>query len=338
MSYGFLSTNENGEVLISSDTKNLHFAGKILGVNATVTGGLPKHGGFVEFSYAITLAGSAIPVPFFTMPRTQERYGIAGVSSVASGSNKVWTIKIIRTGWHPQASQTNGHNYAPDVFVFVDPTALTATGSHGMQVFSSDGTVSFDSRLTPLSIIGAAVVTPPTNALDSSSISTMSAIECGDMTSQSNFTPVTNGSETFIGNAGDGLGAGRRIYHYSSMAQRQHQVAFTYQAQSCTGLDLYGWCLGYATSANDVSTYWAFYRAGIGELGYWPEANPVGWRLSSGWIPCAAGCHWTSLTDADFFGIDVGGGSSAGGAWPYTNEAINLGSGTVLIADGRNYE
>ena len=305
MSYGFLATNNNNEVLISSDTRNLHFLGKYS--SPTLTNSATAYGGFKELTYTIT--SSVIPVPFFDMP-TNDYYGIVGIKNT-SGDN--WEVKLIRSG-------TN--STYPSLYVFVDARGVAATDDYGLIVYKDDGTVSFDSRRGPLVVTGGAAVTHPSNPL-STTISGLNDVECGSGTSHSELTPDNESSAYNVGTL-----SSTPIFHYSSLAQAEREAEFSGYEESCLGIKLYGGCIGYGTTDAWVSTYWGFYRGGI---------RKDGSNIRAGWIAVLGGCYWSSWSDSSLIGIDVGGGSSAGGTFPYSNETINLSSAAVIVGDGTRY-
>ena len=152
MSRGFLATNENGQVLISSDTRNLHFVGKA--TLSRVINQFDGYGGLRHWAFSIDC--NVTPVPFFTMP-TSDFYAVASVRSVAVAK---WEIEIIRSGIS---------NQAPEVYVFADPRGATYAPDtkYGLMVMRDDGTASFDSRYSPLVITGGTSVAPPHNPLTS---------------------------------------------------------------------------------------------------------------------------------------------------------------------------
>ena len=305
MSYGFEATNNSGDVLISSETRNLHFLGKYS--SPSVTNSATAYGGFKELSYTIT--STVIPVPFFDMPTT-DYYGIVGVKNTTGNT---WVVKVIRSG----TSTTY-----PSLYVFVDARGVSSTEGYGMQVLQNDGSASFDSRKEPLVITGGASVTHPSNPL-TTSISGLNSVECGSGTSHGEHTPDNESSAVSIGSV-----SSTPIYHYSSLAQAERRASFVTSDESCLGFDFYGGCLGYGTTESYISTYWAFYRGGI---------RRNGTNVYAGWITVLGGCFWSTNDDADLFGIDVGGGSSGGGTFPYTNETLNLASTAVIVGDGTRY-
>lgn len=151
MSWGFLATNANGQVLVSSETRNLHFVGKAA-YDRTINQ-FDGYGGLRHWAFRI--ACNVTPVPFFTMP-TEDYYAVAAVRSVGPGA---WEIEVIRSGIG---------NSVPEVYVFADPRGIARSPDtdYGMLVLRDDGTPSFDSRFKPLVITGGTNVAPPANPLD----------------------------------------------------------------------------------------------------------------------------------------------------------------------------
>jgi hypothetical protein len=150
MTFGFVVINDNGQVLVSSETRNLHFVGKA--DLYEVVRQFDGYGGLRHWSFRIQC--NTTPVPFFTMP-TEDFYAVTGVSNIGGG---MWDIRVIRSGTSASV---------PEVFVFADPRGFTndPDSAWGMQVFRDDGTAAFDSRRQPLAITGGGVVKPPNNPL-----------------------------------------------------------------------------------------------------------------------------------------------------------------------------
>lgn len=305
MTYGFLALNNNNEVLVSSDTRNLHLVAKLS--SPTVTNSSSAYGSFVELTYTVTCA--VTPVPFFTMP-TGDYYGIAGVKNT---TGNVWEIRIIRSG--------SGSNY-PEVYVFADPRAVVSSETYGMQVFRDDGTPAFDSRRSPLAVTGGTAVVHTSNPRDS--IPGLSARGCSSGDSHGGFTPNSESSAYSVSPMPN-----KPMFHYSSLAQAERQASYYDKDEECTGISYAGSCIGYGTTDEYWSHYWAFYRGGI---------RRSSTNLYAGWIVVGGGCWWTSYSDSDFIGIDVGGGGGNGGQSPYSNETINLNSAAVIVGDASRYD
>lgn len=150
MNWGFLATNENGQVLVSSETRNLHFVGKAR--LDRVINQFDGYGGLRHWAFRVSC--KVTPVPFFTMP-SDDYYAVAAVRQV---DVSVWEIEVIRSGTGSSV---------PEVYVFSDPRGATNSPDtqYGMMVLNNDGTPSFDSRYKPLAITGGASVAPPDNPL-----------------------------------------------------------------------------------------------------------------------------------------------------------------------------
>lgn len=306
MSYGFLATNANGQVLVSSQTRNLHFVGKAP-VNRLVKT-FDGYGGLRNWAYQISC--NVTPMPFFSAPTSD----YCGVSSVRNLGNSVWEIEVVRSGLSLQY---------PEIYVFADPRGATTNPdtNYGMQVMHTDGTLSFDSRRQPLAVVGGAAVAPPTNPSAPSS-GGLTARFCSSNAS-SNFAPGAPN------NFPASFSATKPIYFYPSIAQAQREVSVSETEKDCAGPKVYGECVLFEDKYYWTSNYWCFYRGGI-------RATTT--SISCGWVAVDYGCNYTWKEKSTFLGIGIGSDSGAGGAWPYSNETLNLQSTPVIIADGANYD
>lgn len=306
MSYGFLATNENNQVLVSSDTRNLHFLGKY--TSPTLIKQTDYYGGLRHLRYSFSCA--VTPVPFYTAPSQGAYYSIARVANVGGNS---WEVDVI--------TSSTSSNY-PELYVFCDPRGTTSTEGFGMQVFHSDGTPSFDSRKQPLAVVGGGNITHPSNPRNAS-ISGLSARYCSSDAGYQ-LAPDNESAALVVGTL-----PAKPMFHYSSLAQAEREAQFYDSQESCSSWDC-GTCVLYSTTDRWWSTYWAFYRGGLKISG----TNAV----KAGWITVEWGCNWTHNSDSSFIGIGVGGSSGIGGSWPYSNETINLSSAAVIIADAARYD
>jgi hypothetical protein len=312
--WGFEAKNNAGQVLVSSETRNLHFVGKA-GLNRVIRQ-FDGYGGLRHYAFWIDC--EVTPVPFFTMP-TYDFYGIVAVRQISLYANrKTWEIELIRSG----TSAT-----VPEVYVFSDPRGTTARNTnYGMLVLRDDGTPSFDSRLNPLTVNGGVNVAPPANPLTVAPTS-LSAKNCNsDPASQMG----PNNYNTYRFTPGGELTpAYKPIFYYPSIAQAEREFAFYASEEECDGLDAYNNCVGAKRVYSWYSYYWAFYRGGI---------QYTGGYLKTGWIAAQFGCHWTYNKDSSFVGIGIGGSSGDSGQWPYTNETLNLTPTAVITANGARYD
>lgn len=258
MSYGFQALNDNNQVLISSETRNLHFVEKLTGprnltvsisdLDAGILYSTNINGGIRRWRYTATC--SVTPVPFFTMP-TNDYYGILRI--VNKGGNR-WDIEIFRSGTS---------NTVPTLYIFADARAGTATETHGMLVLRDDGTAAFDSRLRPLAVNGAATVTHPDPPRATSNLgynagyAPFCAQAGADLAGlfQSNqynsYAITTSGSYP-----------SKPIFSFLSVAQAQRQIS----AEANQGYNDSFWGQEY-NHDYWYSYYWQFYRGAI--------SNPV---------------------------------------------------------------
>lgn len=305
MSYGFVATNVNGQVLVSSQTRNLHFVGKA-SVDRLVKS-FDGYGGLRNWAYRINC--NVTPMPFFTAPTSD----YCGVSSVRRLSETIWEIEVVRSGFSLQY---------PEIYVFADPRGATTNPdtNYGMQVMHTDGTLSFDSRRDPLLITGGVFVSPPVNPSTPTSANLVGKYCLSD--ASTNFAPAyENTFEVSITDTNP-------IYFYSSIAQAQREIAVSEKERVCEFFDVYGICIGFLDKYFYDSRYWCFYRGGI---------KRVGNSIKCGWIAVDYGCNWTYRETNRFLGIGIGSSSGSGGTWPYSNETLNIQPTPVIIADGNNY-
>jgi len=309
MSYGFIAYNDNNDVLVSSDTRNLHFLGKYTTPTSTITS-FDTHGGIRHWKY--TVNASVTPVVFMYMPTT-DYYGV--VRTTQNGTTQ-YDIEVIRSG----TSSTT-----PDLYVFADPRASTATDQYGMIVYQDDGTAAFDSRLSPLAITGGATVTHPNNPKGTIS-SSLNCKNCGssDSAAGSVFAPDQYNTYTVTGQPD------KPMFFFASLAQSEREVTHYCREEECDGFDAYGNCVGAYRVYEWHSYYWCFYRGGIS----WDNDQ----TLKAGWIANQYGCRWTYSKDSAFIGIGTGGSSGSGGTWPYSNQTLNLQNNAVIIGDASRYD
>jgi hypothetical protein len=307
MSTGFLALNNNNQVLVSSETRNLHFVGKVFA--SGIRNAFDSYGGCRIFTY---LVNSAVPiVPFFTMPNN----GYYGITAVRNVGGITWEIEIL--------SDVLIEPY-PVVYVFADPRASEPTETHGMQVFMNDGSTSFDSRLRPLAITGGLSVIQPVNPKPALPFG-LEPRNCGSNVS---YAGVAFAPDQWNAYPMPPLPV-NTMYSYSSTAQAQRDAMYSASERECDGVDTYGNCVGAERDYFWTSNYWAFYRGAI---------RRVDNEIWAGWVTVAFGCNWTYKKDSALLGIGSGGASGTGGAWPYSNETLNLTSSPVIMADASRYD
>jgi hypothetical protein len=304
MSQGFIAYNNASQILVSSDTRNLHFVQKISGPSEVVYTS-DNYGGMRRWRYRASC--SVTPLPFITFP-TSDYYAVSRITNQGGGQ---WDIEVIRSG----ASSST-----PEMYIFSDPRASAATDSHGMIVYRDDGTPSFDSRLRPLAITGGFAVTHPSNPKPSFPYG-LSAYYC-ESDAGGVFAPDQYNSYTLANQPA------KPMFFFASLAQAEREGTYTARQVDCLGFDKLGLCIT-RTVYNWRSTYWAFYRGGVSFSGS---------TLNAGWIVVQFGCNYDYSQDDSFIGIGIGGSSGSGGSWAYSNETLNLSSASVIAGDASRYD
>jgi hypothetical protein len=307
MTTGFLALNKDNKVLVSSETRNLHFLGKAA-YNSTIKT-FDGYGGLRQYTFRIDC--NVTPVPFITMP-TADAYGVSAVRQITAGT---WEIEVIRSG----VGDT-----IPQVYVFCDPRGFSATrdSRYGMLVLANDGTPSFDSRLSPLLVTNGFSVTQTSNPLTVAP-SGLDAQYCnsdpgGQMGPNNDGTAVSyTQTET------------KPIFFYPTLSQSEREFAFYASQEVCDGFDAYGNCVGAKRNYSWTSRYWAFYRGGI---------KRGSGSIIPSWITCDYGCNWDYRKDSSFIGIGTGGASGTSGTWPYSNETLNIAPISVIVSDAAYYD
>ena len=226
------------------------------------------------------------------------------------------------SGNNPTGSYTDAQT--PNLYVFADPTAISASGSYGFQVKNSNGDVSFDSRMRPLQIHSTVNITHPLNASNALA-SGLSARNCSSNHS-SNFLPnVTSDHVTSTQPT-------EPMFFFSSLSQRHHEHSITEIETECDGVEVKGNCIGVERDYHWRSTYWAFYRCAL--------KRDSATNLRAGWITKEHACYHSRSLNSSFFGIDgLSPDSSAqgDGKHPWNDANINNAQNTCIIADSGLY-
>jgi hypothetical protein len=306
MSYGLEVTNGSGQVLISSEFKNLHFVQKSTTPDYVDINSNGLFGGAKVMRYRVSV--NETPVPFFHVP-VGSSCAVTAVRSVSAG---VWDIEVL----------TDGVN--PEIYVFATTAVVASGDTHGVQVFNSSNEVTFDSRSAPLLVTGLLSIGQPSQPSSSYSSSGLSSDSCS--------TGVSTYSNSFIPNNTTSYSTPlptKPIFFFSSNAQAEREIHVSTSETVCDGVSIKGNCVGFERDYYYDSYYWAFYR------------NVISWSsgsVGSTWCVANWGCHWTYEKDSTSFGIGTGGSSISGGSWPYSNETINTFNNTVLVGDASYYD
>jgi len=310
MSYGIKTiTNTNGQVLISPDTKNLHFTGDKLTVNTVLRA--PSQGNYSGL-YKYTWTGSGTPTPLFYLEKPESFGAITRITNV-SGNN--WEIEAMAGGYQ--------YMNAPTLYIFVEPKYISTSELYGILVPNSDNTTSsFDSRKRPLVISATATishsakpcVTPRQTPLPAFCESGYTAAEWILAPDSAKTYPIT------------GTIPKKPLFLYYSIAQAEQEIT---NSETQVGRDIHQTRYHYRQS-----WYWAFYRGVVGAKGftYSPPSIFTDWAVASAW------CYHKEDDTSSTFGIFKDNTANAGGAWPYSNKTINPQEIVVSIAPGEFYD
>lgn len=311
MTFGMTLKNVDGEVLIDSELKNLHYVTRIDAPTSTDQA-TSLFGGRRIHTYRVNNC-SATPVPFLNYVEGTE-CAVLAVKPVTSDLT-TWDVIVIADSGDPV------------MYVFAEATTVLSTDLAGLLVFNNDGTKSFDSRSRPLAVTGAAYVKPPLNPRATFAPSGLNAKYCGANGSSahsSQYTPDTANVYNISMPA-------KPMFFYFSVAQTQRQAQFYTSEQECDTFSAYNECIALGRKYEWWSTYWAFYRATIS----YDQTNEL---LNCQWTMAEYDCFWEHKQDNQSFGFDTGGSSASGGAFPLTNQTINTDLSIVLIADASRYD
>lgn len=314
--FGFLATNNNSQVLISSKTKNLHFLGKAVFYSTLQTS--DAWGGIRRWAFRIKCPTT--PTPFFSVP-TSDRYAISRMTLVTADT---WEIEVIRSG----TSST-----IPEVYVFSEINSMTRpTNSYGFQVFTEDGSgTTFDSRLRPLIVKGGLSVMPPYDPLITLP-SGLSGRDCSSNAS-ANFAPNKISSSVAYN-----TNLTKPIVSYQTVTQTMRQVHAADSDDECIDFSFFGGCLGRYKYMYWDSYYWAFYRASVSA-----QQSGAHTYVNTGWTTISYGCvhsydEQTSFGIRGVVGVEIGSDSNVAGTWPFTNLTINFNSVPLILSDGSLYD
>jgi hypothetical protein len=357
MSFGFEATNNNGKVLVSEQVRTLHFFAK---AELLYTTDNSFCGGSRIYIYGS--GAPSVPIPFFTMPTDGNSYGITRIF----GSEAGWYIEVIH-GVVSGLSSALGP--APELYMFCDLTnrakPLIQTGTvlepghydtywwgetywvpdrynpvyandnMGLVVYGPNGPTDvahFDSRFSPLVVIGGANVIPPpapfVNALPSGN-DAGKGYQCNFIGGMQDYMrPVTTSTGLAV------PASSKPIYSYSAMAQCERETIVTWE-QSGGGEYYFNgifdngfrqrWTIYHS------SKYWAFYRGAITKVG---AAVYTTWAVaaySCGYKSNGSGFNsWSQSSDGD--------ASWSAGSWPYSNKTLNMRASPVIVSNGTLYD
>ena len=222
-----------------------------------------------RYAYNVyTLTTGTAPNRTFIARYEAKRANDAATTSTSSRAPIVWEAQF-EESQKQYVSIVNGRNYNygggyPELYIFADARASTATETHGLIVYnSSDNTPGFDSRLRPLAITGGASnIAHPANPRDSyPGGATSEAVATGgwDYTARSESLKPLNYNDYYLSTIYPSKG----IYYYASVAQSEREANYSYYRKDCPLGSINGNCILITDEINRYAKYWAFYRGGI---------------------------------------------------------------------------
>jgi hypothetical protein len=259
---------------------------------------------------------------------------LTDTTATASRAPIVWEAQF-RENDKNNIAINNGRNSSysggyPEIYIFADARASTATETHGMIVYADDGTPGFDSRLKPLAITGGTTVSHPANPKDSFGGGPAAIgrdCSAGDDVRGQIFVPQNY--NTFVLSSAN---MSKPMYFYTSVAQSMRESVWYDDQETCTGIDVYGNCVGRQTNQSWYSHYWAFFR---GAIAYNPTVYRASTMMFHPYPPAAATVGLTyTLTQQQNIVIDSYYNSSY---WDGTYITVNSPNFTTYTTASSNY-
>lgn len=331
MSYGFASYNDNGEIIISDYTENVHFVRKAEQIGSVNTGFevFPGYGGNYSrldgrtiITYEV-LFPLAAPLVFLKPSNVDEFAGVIRIyKSGTPGTTEYmnyWRIDVMMTGIYPQGPY-------PELFCFTRAEVSPIEDiNYGLQVFKSDGiTKAFDSRARPLSILDGSLQVPPTDPTNGPSVPRYDegyVYAHGDSVNDHDFRSTTRYSSYSLSSSTDFTDL---MYCCTSSAQ----ATYTRTKQ------------GYRKSGNIFRTK-KYYSTALWWVMYRNLFRLQPGEFQSGWGPLAANYYYSSVKrTSGLFGSGLFDGSSSWsqGSNPYEPKTINLLPNMYLVTNSKFYD
>ena len=298
MTYGFMATNSNGQVLVSSQTRNLHLLQIMTPSSLLYTDSTNTYGGMHQWAYRFT--SQRTPVPFFSLTGA-----LTSISAIRMVAPDVWEVTLI----------CEGLSNPPALYVFTDPVGRTSPESYGVKVLMDDNSPAFDSRFNPLSIGFSALIAPASEPLQNGNVS--------------NLTPVI---QVIAGT----LNVPTPIASYSALAQCERESYRAWETGGADA-EILGKKINPWTDYHSERK-WAFYRSGIRisptnqlycgwicvKHGVYTTFQHNSTSSLPNIVTLGGDGNHSSFGD--------------GGSLPYSNETLNLQPSAVIVANGALYD
>lgn len=285
MTVGIQAFNNGGTVLIDSELKNYHFIGKVDPTTSWTmpsilggTAGKKSSPDYMDASQAqgivyvfrVYCGGTKPPLCFIKSNDSSYTAYTSQIKCIQVGA--YWEVWILRTG---SASGT------PQLYCFTTPDQMLviSNDTYGVQIFNSNGEVSFDSRAKPLRIISSGSITVPvlphTGSLGS----------VYDVNLEVNTSPTTTATGVVLLDSD-------RLYYCPCLANAEQEYSYYGNFDWFEGVNLgifgsYG--VTHVVRRQDV--WWSFYRGG-----YRLNGN----NIQGSWITFLSGHVWDQADANDW--------------------------------------
>lgn len=304
--YGFRAYNDFNQVLISSELENFHYGGQAgyIGVKSQYA----NYGGHMIHTYRYGTGGT--PIVFIKPSNYSEFYAVLTHRHIPELG--YWEFDVVHSG------TVDVH---PDIHVFISPKDLNRpTEDYGMQVYLPDGTVSFDSRLSPLSIVGGGVCRPPSCAPNDG------CTPDSERSTDWNYNELDwdfHCDQSYRPYLLNGLNPNNLMFASPSLAQSawvRKYYGYKYSNGGGCGEDgqaHYSWV-----------SWGCFYRNAF---------RITSSSFDAGWVPMLDSYYFSSKDDDGGWSGGGGGSTTAGTPLPFTQKTINLVNNAYLLADVTTY-
>jgi len=342
MSFGLSVTNTNNEVIVSDNTKNLHFLGKAQYSshntrNTTIgnySGAFAQLDGSFFIDYVIEVPSQFNINPIiFIKPKgyRQARCCVFKTTKETTDNVTRLTITILMTAVVGPNTVYIRNSLFPDIFCFDQPDFCPILNDygliHGLHVYESDGVnLNFDSRRLPLAIIGGGEHVPPYDPTNGEGLPGVTSNHPWRSATNDHDFRSTLRKNSYKVNVGD-------------TPVENLMFATATIAQACWLREIQGYKNSkgswFSSSQQHWSwaRWWVMYRNCCG-LSSDSDNNIF---FDSGWGPVASGFSYEERFESGgWFG--GGGGSYSTGSAPYEQKTLNLRNTMFLLADSTRYE
>lgn len=252
--YGFTAKGTDGKVLVSSEGLTLHLHSKVLcsariDLPHPVNGINPLATAFrnpVAYTAIFTLSGGDTTnrntvLPFLKFNSSNTPASVIGTEfSTLSNGNTLVTILVIQ--------QAVGSG-APSIYLFTPLSNIpvdNSLGNYGLQVYSNNSSLSFDSRYEPLKVVGTADGFFPSVCRAASNGSGYSPQLTPDQSTYLNHSTTSNFNDLLYYCPAHSYGAEKMMYEFTNT--------------TCNGWDYFGACIGSTTNYAEGNLWYAYYK------------------------------------------------------------------------------